>query len=69
MRRNGEAGGRVFTAADLPRITPIREAAQDLVAARDALSAIGAEGNETPITAERVLAAIRKAGPPGGSET
>ena len=34
-------------------------------AVRDALSALGAEINETPITAERVLAAIRKAGAPG----
>lgn len=33
-------------------------------AVRDALSALGAEVNETPITAERVLAAIRKARPP-----
>jgi carbon-monoxide dehydrogenase large subunit len=30
-------------------------------AARDALSAIGAEVNETPITPRRVMAAIRKA--------
>jgi hypothetical protein len=28
---------------------------------RDALSAIGAELNETPLTSERVLAAIRRA--------
>ena len=33
-------------------------------AVRDALAAIGAEVNETPMTAERVLAAIRKARPP-----
>ena len=33
-------------------------------AVRDALSAIGAEVNETPMTPERVLAAIRKARPP-----
>jgi carbon-monoxide dehydrogenase large subunit len=33
-------------------------------AVRDALSAIGAEVNETPLTAERVLAAIRQATPP-----
>jgi carbon-monoxide dehydrogenase large subunit len=31
-------------------------------AVRDALSAIGAEVNETPITPRRVMAAIRKAG-------
>jgi carbon-monoxide dehydrogenase large subunit len=30
-------------------------------AVRDALASIGAEVNETPITAPRVLAAIRKA--------
>jgi hypothetical protein len=29
---------------------------------RDALARLGAEVNETPLTAERVLAAIRKAG-------
>ena len=32
-------------------------------AVRDALSAIGGEVNETPLTAERVLVAIRKAKP------
>jgi carbon-monoxide dehydrogenase large subunit len=30
-------------------------------AVRDALAALGAEVNETPVTSERVLAAIRKA--------
>ena len=34
-------------------------------AVRDALAALGAEVNETPITSQRVMAAIRKVQPEG----